>query len=142
MDGSTVGVVVGQEAHLGCSWALVHSGDIFHDHGAVELVGPEGQEHVINGRLEKFPGGGVIERRDLELLQERLGLDALASAPGGDHVHFLLHGELAHRCHGLGGLVRGVNGDHGDLRPLDAALDLVHIPEVVLCALGVVLAPG
>jgi len=142
VDGEPVGVVVGEQADLGGFLSPVDGFDVFQDGCTVEAVAAERQVHVVHGFLEQLPARGVIDRRDLVALDERLGRKPLARPPGENHVDLVLDGELLDRRHGLGHLVARVDEDQLDGATADAALDLVDVTQVVLCALRVVLAPG
>ena len=86
--------------------------------------------------------GGIVDRRDLVFLDDRLGGQSFPGTPGGDHVHLVLNGEFSDRGHRLRDLVGGIHQDHLDLASGNASLDFVDITEIVLLPLGMELPPG
>ena len=141
VNGTAIGVVVGQEPHLGCLFALVYGCDII-EHGlTIEAIAAEREKHVADRRLEDFPTGRIVDGRNLVSLDNRFGGKSLSRPPCGDHVHVVLHSELADCGHCLRYLVRGIDQNHVDFVSGYAALYLVDIAEIILMPFGMELPP-
>jgi len=115
--------------------------DIIQDGVTVHLVASEGKIHVIYGWFEDFPTRGIVDGGDLVGLNDGLGRQSLAGAPGGDHIDLFLDGELTYRRHCFGNLVGRVHQKHFDAISRDTPLDLVDVTKIILLSPGVKLAP-